>query len=581
MGKINRLFKGEIKKIFSGPSIYIMTGLFILALTLLPSFFNPTPRVDEISTITINETSVTDIYSSFTEQKNIYDSKINQLQNNINEIVENNGDFKQNLTQLAQELYTTRINFSLAISRNKIEGENGCFQLQLKMIELANNIKKMYNSYANDYFVPLILLNEDLFYTLEIEINFFTTLLDGSNENKNIEYYINLDKSLNDFACVNNIRSYIDEIQNNVYSSENLNKILTENLNFKKEFLNELYNEILTIYSEAQSNTEANISKVNRENIKQKSLLYLSTNINLYNIIENSSYLEIAKNYSDNELTCYMGFEDFNSYKISEDLCESKYLLENNIISTELARMFSFNVNTTTSSSNAFDYAYYSIEIISLLIIAFTVIIGAGTIAKEYNEGTIKLLAIRPYSRTKIMKSKIYSTLFIAGLFTLIATIVSLIVGSIIYGFVTTDMLVIINASYVFSIPNWLVFIIYLASVFIKILIYSLIAIALSTLFRSYVAAVCTSLGIYVINMIVTFISNGANWLRFNPFSNIDFFKFFGGSFINSASNGINSLFVSPVFLGTNLWITLSIIVTMIVLLNIIIYVTFKKRDIT
>ena len=52
---------------------------------------------------------------------------------------------------------------------------------------------------------------------------------------------------------------------------------------------------------------------------------------------------------------------------------------------------------------------YFTLEIASFLIIAFTVVIGAGMIAKEYSDGTIKLLAIRPFNRNKIVKMLLLS----------------------------------------------------------------------------------------------------------------------------------------------------------------------------
>ena len=44
MGKISRLFKGELKKIFSSYGIFFMTAFLILVLTIAPKFFNPTQR---------------------------------------------------------------------------------------------------------------------------------------------------------------------------------------------------------------------------------------------------------------------------------------------------------------------------------------------------------------------------------------------------------------------------------------------------------------------------------------------------------------------------------------------------------
>lgn len=578
MKKTFKLFKGEIKKIFSGPSIYIMTGLFILLLVILPSFFNPTARKDEINSVTLNDTSVIELVNSFNNEKITFENKINNLVDEVNNLVENSGKYKENLTNLVDSLYQTRLDFSSATNEGNIEGENGCFNLQLKMINLVENISELFQSYTKDYFVPLILINEDIYYNLEIELNYLSNILDGTQSNKDIKYYIQLDTTLNETGSISKIRKLISNIKNNIYSSESIEKILIENLQKNNQLKSELQTEINNIYEIATTNTAENISQLNRQKTKNYILLYFCSDIYLYNIMESSTFLEFAKNYSDSELNKYMGFENFNSYEYSQTMSVYNYLLENKIISTDVAYPFSFNTNSSLKT-NSFDYAFFSMEIICLLIIAFTVIIGAGTVAKEFNDGTIKLLAIRPYSRTKIIKSKILSTLFVAFLFTIIAMIVSLITGTIIYGTFSTNMIVCINATTTLTMPIWTVFIIYIISLLIKISIYALLAITISTIFRSYVWSVCISIGIYIINMIVTFISNGANWLRYNIFANIDFFKFFGITF-NQNNSSINSLFNSPIFVGTNLYITCSIILCSILILNVIIYSVFKHKDI-
>lgn len=69
----------------------------------------------------------------------------------------------------------------------------------------------------------------------------------------------------------------------------------------------------------------------------------------------------------------------------------------------------------------------------------FTIIIAAGIIASEFRWGTIKLLLIRPYSRTKILFSK-YVAVLLFALFTLIFVIIlSWITGALLFGLEGTD----------------------------------------------------------------------------------------------------------------------------------------------
>lgn len=71
-----------------------------------------------------------------------------------------------------------------------------------------------------------------------------------------------------------------------------------------------------------------------------------------------------------------------------------------------------------------------------VLFILIAVAIVAGTIvSEEFNRGTIKLLLVRPYSRTKILLSKFITSLIIlfAAIFTVIVT--QTVIGGILYSF--------------------------------------------------------------------------------------------------------------------------------------------------
>lgn len=89
---------------------------------------------------------------------------------------------------------------------------------------------------------------------------------------------------------------------------------------------------------------------------------------------------------------------------------------------------FGFGSDAKTELLSAVnDYAFF---------IFIAVVIVAGTIvSEEFNKGTIKLLLVRPYSRTKILFAK-----FLASLIVLFASIVTVLVaqfviGGVLYGF--------------------------------------------------------------------------------------------------------------------------------------------------
>ena len=106
----------------------------------------------------------------------------------------------------------------------------------------------------------------------------------------------------------------------------------------------------------------------------------------------------------------------------------------------------------------------------------------------------------------------------------------------------------------------------------------------ISTIFKSYVAAVSVSVFIYVANLIITFIATGANWLKYNIFANLDLFKFFGGAFINKYTpngNFLTNVFLSPVFADTGIFYVAILVSALVLILGITTFAVFKNRDIT
>jgi len=76
----------------------------------------------------------------------------------------------------------------------------------------------------------------------------------------------------------------------------------------------------------------------------------------------------------------------------------------------------------------------YETEMLLSLISLFTIIIAANIISSEHRWGTIKLLLIRPISRTTILLSKYVSVLIFAVVTALFLFIFSFLTGAILFG---------------------------------------------------------------------------------------------------------------------------------------------------
>ncbi len=580
MFKISKLFKGEIKKIFFGPSMIIMAGIFLLALSLCPALFSPTDRKITSPQIELNTTNVSETYSSFLSNKDYIQNELTSTKSEINTLIDYNDNFKENLIGLSDDLYSLRLEFA---SATNLDNEIECYKIHQQMIEKVKEIKVLYTSYMNDYFIPLLLVDEELDFDIITELDLLNNILTENPDGTSLGsmFYNNINLTLTQNGNVSRIKDYLSKINSLTYSSENLAEYLEKYSNLKTDYFSSIETEMQNLLKICEQDPQESASKNNINSMKNLALKYLYSQNYILISIKDSALLEISSNYKDGELSKYIGFENFNSYELKEELTKTNYYLDNNIIETNVANAFMYNTNSQ-DKTNAFDYMYFSLETISIFVVAFTVIIGAGMVAKEYSDGTMKLLAIRPYSRSKIILSKILATLFVSFIFVLIAVVMSTIIGIIIYGISFPSMLLVFNASYAFTVPVWVAFLIYIVCLMIKIYVYALLSIAISTIFKSYIVSVCVSLGIYLLNIILTFVSSGASWLKFNPFANLDLFKYFGGSFIvNNVGNNITNLFYSPVFADTSIWLTVSVIVVSCIVLNLVIFSIFKNRDIT
>ena len=68
------------------------------------------------------------------------------------------------------------------------------------------------------------------------------------------------------------------------------------------------------------------------------------------------------------------------------------------------------------------------------MTILFLLLIAGGIVAEEYNKGTIKQLLLKPYTRTKILTSKILAVLVTFTLFMFVYALMTGLINGIIFG---------------------------------------------------------------------------------------------------------------------------------------------------
>ena len=182
-----------------------------------------------------------------------------------------------------------------------------------------------------------------------------------------------------------------------------------------------------------------------------------------------------------------LSYEEQKRYNESLNLREkSKYIIENNVDLNEM--------NLRRVLENFF--TEYGIFVIAILVMI------AGTIvSEEFNKGTIKLLLVKPYSRTKILLSKFITSMLMIIFVVLIMGIMQLFVGGVIFGFDSLSAPVVEYNFNTNSLQEINVFVYFLTQFLAQLPIFILLAtlaFALGTIFANSALAITISLLGYI-----------------------------------------------------------------------------------
>ncbi len=182
------------------------------------------------------------------------------------------------------------------------------------------------------------------------------------------------------------------------------------------------------------------------------------------------------------------------------------------------------------ASDSIWSFMDSSTGVVSLISI-FTIIIGAGVIASEYSWGTIKLLLIRPASRTKILASKFIATLLFALFSLVILYISSFIIGGLFLGFDAVDQPYLTYSGGEVSETSMAVhYIVEYALASVNLLMMVTFAFMLSSIFRSSSLAIGLAIFLMFTGSQLTFILSQYDWVKYILFANTDLSVYFDGS---------------------------------------------------
>jgi len=137
---------------------------------------------------------------------------------------------------------------------------------------------------------------------------------------------------------------------------------------------------------------------------------YRNINLNIYSADKKNLLLYDYEKLSD------LDKNEYNQTK--QEMLIAKYNIENDIDDTNIYNNFSIFKELMSEYS--------------LLILIFVFMVASGINSQEFNKGTIKLLLVKPYTRTQILLSKYIVSLCSIVISFIIVLILQLIIGSLI-----------------------------------------------------------------------------------------------------------------------------------------------------
>lgn len=504
--------------------------------------------------------------------------KKNNFTNKLNDVKNKSIYFVQ---YIIEEMINESTN-SLTIYQNSL--------LQSTAPTYQNNKQKIYDNMVSYYEI-----NNLLNYHLEQLLNTAQFV------------FINKTTYLNYLNISANTLNKISELKlknsNDITKGEHENIIKTSNSSNLKKQISNLSNEL--IYSTSDNIiTEKLQTIIDKTNNNKKDILNNLNNlegnnskcesyINDYRLLSITSYklfkMLITQNATkeiDNKISInFYGetFENFNKYNFDEKITAYEYYINNNIYEESFINQSDYSYQTT-DSENGLNYVYFSIKLVSFIVILFVAIMAIISITNEQKHGTIKFILSRPYSRTNIVLGKLLSMFYFVSVLMLFNLLFSVLFANILYGLPAINagnLLVVFNAKIAFSLNYILYILLYSLFQLLEVCFYAIVVCFFAFMFWSVLGTFITTMTSICAILSLNIFFKTQSWFKFSPFYNANLFKFFGSKVVISENSTafLDKLLDTSIIINSNFWLSLAIISIYSALLILIDLIIYKKRD--
>ncbi len=342
-----------------------------------------------------------------------------------------------------------------------------------------------------------------------------------------------------------------------------------------QERLAKTYKKINELYNISQANaTLKQIEELNALCNEYLSIANTYANLVNYQLISNAFSFIPTQNHMK-----ILYLESKDEFNANTNLIRYKYLFDNGLTENDYAHPLTIGT-TSNTETNAYDYAYFVLRLFSFVIIAYAIMSACHAISGEIKEGSMRYLAIRPVSRTKLIFGKLFAIIIMSTIMAIFSMIIALCVGATFYGMSSLKILTIFNGTTPITMHPLVMLLIFLLSMLIELTVYVSIAMLLSCLLKSDLFAVTIMLILFLINILLpAFVNNPNSWLAFYPFSHISLYALFGSSVYATSNNFLNVILSAKVFTNTTLWLTITVILAIIIVINVLATQIFKRKE--
>ena len=361
-------------------------------------------------------------------------------------------------------------------------------------------------------------------------------------------------------------RNYISDLNYTTYQDKNSDRIAEAQEKYD-EFLKRINEGNWRTFAEEElNNMKKNIALSEEDFTTKVQLETLQMRLD-YNIEYGNNYKNAAlSRYSSNKMQVvdYEQNTENRKYREQKSYQEAKEDMEKALYAIKNDKDILNNSNLRGTLLDMFS----SYE---LFIIITVVLIAGAIVSEEFNKGTIKLLLVRPYRRTKILFAKFIVVMLTIIFIMLAVGIMQFIVGGIFFGFDSLSIPAIEYNHNTGSIVEMNLLQGILLNALGRLPIYILIgtlAFAISSIFTNTAVAITISILGYMAAQIINQLAFSFNiaWLKYFITPNWELSQFFYGRLPNMQ--------------GTSLLFAITLCIGYFLIMIIPAFMTFKKKNI-